>query len=841
MIPTYTQKLIFFCISILLSSHTISALSWEAIHSLGATVYYPKHKTQQAYQAIHSIQYFQPKVNKILGVSPPPFPLIIEDIGQNPNGMVTLFPLKMRLYTADAFLSPYFYYTNNWLDMLVIHELVHTAHLSAISPHLSWKQKLFGSAFYPHAFSPTWFSEGLAVYIESELSPSMGRLNNPSVTAYFKQAASQKQLLSFNDINITSPKQYPFGSTPYLYGGRFIRYLAKQYGQPSIRQFIKDYSTQQGSILNMIAPRYFYDKSAKKVFGKSFKDLYSDWLLTEEQSLDKWSIQGQKITPEHTYTNSLSADKNTLWINSTQWHYPAPFLRIPYITLRSFSTKTQSWTSTQRLYRPPSLPIQFSEHHYYIAFQNTKNGFHSLLNRGKGYITDLYRIRKTDKKRKLIFSGKIDAFAALEDDKTLIINNTVWSTESSWNLIHEQNPQKLATLNLSVAECDSETNTIACLGINENQQWELFTLRFPNMTPTTLFQSETALTGIQLTDSVASFTQYTPKGSQTLSIDLLSSSAHSLSTGTYVGNGIPIGSSLFFTVPGKNEIALYSQSIHKKSFPPQKTAPPSLEKRPNFRPPSHPINALWSSTKASLPSIKMGVFNYGEDDLRLLHYHTLFNGTGIEGNITSKHFLPYILNFDWNSGSKRVLIERSVYTSLSQGIQDIYTGIIFQPQYQYGLYSSISLGWRSIKAHMSAMAFPESSHYFASYTSLYSHKKFSIKRQVNYTYQYPMNDILRGYRYVTIKNTRALQSSLDIMLNVGNLFPFSSYSPSLSFEDTFLAFFTDYSSSVKAAVFGIYIEQELLATIWAFPLSLTFGESFYNNSLQPFIEIKMGF
>ena len=91
------------------------------------------------------------------------------------NGYATIFPSnRVVVYAVPPLNSRELRFHDDWLRMVITHELAHVFHLDRARGVWRVGRALFGRnpLFFPNAFTPSWVKEGLAVHYESSLSGS---------------------------------------------------------------------------------------------------------------------------------------------------------------------------------------------------------------------------------------------------------------------------------------------------------------------------------------------------------------------------------------------------------------------------------------------------------------------------------------------------------------------------------------------------------------------------------------------------------------------------------------------------------------------------------------------
>jgi hypothetical protein len=110
-----------------------------------------------------------------LRLHPPrgPIDLVIADNVDYANGSTTPFPTNRIIVYAHPpldVLSLRFY--DDWLALVITHELTHVFHLDRTRGWWRVAQHVFGRApvFFPNLYQPAWVTEGLAVFYESDVT-----------------------------------------------------------------------------------------------------------------------------------------------------------------------------------------------------------------------------------------------------------------------------------------------------------------------------------------------------------------------------------------------------------------------------------------------------------------------------------------------------------------------------------------------------------------------------------------------------------------------------------------------------------------------------------------------
>ena len=220
---------------------------------------------------------------------------------------------------------------NERIQWLISHELVHIV----VNDQESSIEKAFRSVFrkvppekiQPFTtvyslltnftrYSPRWYQEGIAVFMETWLNGGYGRTLGNFDEMYFRTLILEgKKFPSHWDIEtILTHKSIFLQNIHYFYGTRFASYLAIKYGVQKLIDWYKTYPNQnlQGFIGKF-----------EEVFNLSFYTAWDDFAKTEEkfQKENLRILRGAKLTEMKPLTNEVFGwvtapyfDKRTLSI-----------------------------------------------------------------------------------------------------------------------------------------------------------------------------------------------------------------------------------------------------------------------------------------------------------------------------------------------------------------------------------------------------------------------------------------------------------------------------------------------------------------------------------------------
>jgi hypothetical protein len=215
--------------------------------------------------------------------------VVVSDDIDLSNGSATPTPTnRIIVYANPPISESALRYTNDWAQLVITHELTHIFHLDRSRGVWALGQKVLGRAplLFPNSYSPSWLTEGLAVYEESKLTGA-GRIEGSEHRMIARAFAVDQHFPAIGNLSLAQP-HFPFGETAYSFGSLFVDYLAETQGQGDIGVFVDK------SAANLIP--YLINIPAKQSFGETFSrgwKRYQDSVVRSvsgapEQPLENW-------------------------------------------------------------------------------------------------------------------------------------------------------------------------------------------------------------------------------------------------------------------------------------------------------------------------------------------------------------------------------------------------------------------------------------------------------------------------------------------------------------------------------------------------------------------------
>ncbi|MEP7324701.1 MAG: hypothetical protein ABI836_02030, partial [Gemmatimonadota bacterium] len=171
--------------------------------------------------------------------------LVLSDAADFSNGSAQVSPSnRIVLLVTPPLDVPELQNYDDWLRLLISHELTHIFHLDRVKGPWGVVQAVLGRlpGTFPNNYQPAWVAEGLATYYESRLT-GRGRVWGSFHTQLLAAAALGDRWLSAGEATYISPR-WPDGIAAYAYGSRFFARLAEAGGDSAVPRFIEKTSGQ---------------------------------------------------------------------------------------------------------------------------------------------------------------------------------------------------------------------------------------------------------------------------------------------------------------------------------------------------------------------------------------------------------------------------------------------------------------------------------------------------------------------------------------------------------------------------------------------------------------------
>jgi len=233
--------------------------------------------------------------------------LLIQDFGDYGNGGATAVPknaisigLSPFSYAFETSPAPERIYT------MMNHELIHVLALdNGTKGDKVYRKLFFGkveptkenpvSMVYsfltsPRRYSPRWFHEGVASYIETWMAGGVGlALGSYDEMVFRTRVMENARIYTAQGLESEgTTTDFQGRSNSYLYGTRFMGYLAYQYGPDKIVEWVKRRS------------------GSKRTFSGQFKNIYGDPLTKVWDNWIEFEKGWQNKNTEHLKVNPIT-------------------------------------------------------------------------------------------------------------------------------------------------------------------------------------------------------------------------------------------------------------------------------------------------------------------------------------------------------------------------------------------------------------------------------------------------------------------------------------------------------------------------------------------------------
>jgi hypothetical protein len=143
----------------------------------------------------------------------------------------------------------------------------------------------------PRRASPRWYAEGIAVFLDTWMAGGLGRAQGPYDEMVFRSMVADGSRF-YDPLGLSSEltkTDFQVEANSYLYGTRFMNYLAYRYTPESL---IKWTSRKDGS-------KAYYASAFRQVYGVPLEQAWSDWIAFEREFQQKnlTTIRALPTTP----------------------------------------------------------------------------------------------------------------------------------------------------------------------------------------------------------------------------------------------------------------------------------------------------------------------------------------------------------------------------------------------------------------------------------------------------------------------------------------------------------------------------------------------------------------
>ncbi|MFQ5602078.1 MAG: YncE family protein [bacterium] len=262
------------------------------------------------------------------------------------NIVVGIAPYRYVYETSPA---------NERMNSTMNHELAHVVAMDKANSVDGFFRKVFWgkvaitpdnpiSMFYsflttPRRYSPRWYHEGLAVFLETWMAGGLGRALGAYDEMVFRTLVrDQGRIYDLVGLESEGVKiDFQVGVNSYLYGTRFMSYLAYEFGPKSLIQWAARTNGSRG----------YFASQFKKTYGLSLNDAWAQWIRWENQfqQSNLKAIRTNPTTPIREILNQALGSVSQAFYDSstakvyTAMRYPGQIASIVEIDFTSGRTQ----------------------------------------------------------------------------------------------------------------------------------------------------------------------------------------------------------------------------------------------------------------------------------------------------------------------------------------------------------------------------------------------------------------------------------------------------------------------------------------------------------------------
>ena len=231
---------------IMLPGHSLAArgydpaLEWQTLESPRFAVHFSEGQRNLALRVSRISEQVIDTIGELFDYMPEgTIHIVLSDSYDGANGSATVMPRNLiRLFLAAPVETTGLASYDEWLRILLIHELAHICHIDQHHGLNSFFRFFVGKYVSMNAYAPQWMTEGVATYVETIMT-STGRGRSTYVDMILRLAALEGEDIHLDQAHVLF-SDWPGPTVAYFWGGRFHLFLAKRFGHDKIRDFYKN-------------------------------------------------------------------------------------------------------------------------------------------------------------------------------------------------------------------------------------------------------------------------------------------------------------------------------------------------------------------------------------------------------------------------------------------------------------------------------------------------------------------------------------------------------------------------------------------------------------------------
>jgi hypothetical protein len=224
----------------------------------------------------------------------------------------------------------------------------------------------------PRVYSPRWFHEGAAVFMETWLGGGLGRALGGYDEMVFRAMVRDNRYM-YDVVGLESEgtsADFQVGANSYLYGTRFMNYLARQYGPDKLVSWI----------VRSRSSHAYFESQFREVYGTPLRDEWHRWRAFERewQETNLKLIRQYPVTPVKSISPKVlgsvsrsyyDAKANVIYV-AVRYNGPMPYLAAIHLDTGQLEHLTD--VRGGALYDVTSLAFDPDGHRLFFTTNNSR-------------------------------------------------------------------------------------------------------------------------------------------------------------------------------------------------------------------------------------------------------------------------------------------------------------------------------------------------------------------------------------------------------------------------------------------------------------------------------------
>jgi len=287
-------------------------IDWKTIHSDNFIIHFPSPLAQRANQVAVIAEKIHDQLALFFDWTPAQkTEIVLTENALSPSGFASERPRNRIMLHLKAEYAGRQGYGD--FARLLAHEYTHILHLDKVAGVPGAMRSVLGRNrfLFPNSMQPLWGIEGLASYTTDYVVQPIAAGESEYFEALMRIEVANG-IKSLAQINIPVD-EWPFVSTPYLYGEEWLRYLVETYGKDSLRNLVENYS-------NNFLP-YFINSNSRSVYEKDLNALYDEFKRHVDSKYAKQlaAIKANAFPQDQLVAGQLSNCGGLVEINKVQY------------------------------------------------------------------------------------------------------------------------------------------------------------------------------------------------------------------------------------------------------------------------------------------------------------------------------------------------------------------------------------------------------------------------------------------------------------------------------------------------------------------------------------------